>query len=415
MPRTYKTLVTIIVTLLGVAGCANGGASATFTQLVTSNVSSVATSTIQETETKTVFVTLMQPPITVVKTITQPPVIVVQTTTPTGTGTSPPSTFTQTGTWTLSGSIYFLGSKNSGSSASNYARSLGFSGGNLSGSMSYVYNKLGVYWDDISSSNTFILFNASAEDPSILRDWPSAYSAVFPFTDLELANISSLPFALLKQQPGGPIRAIIISNKPEDFLTFVTAMKNALVPVGVPWTLENGQIVACKMGGGWYKAPNELSDVNFRVFYPDGRGDDAAKMLNWVDRVASILKKSFPDFLDVIGQRIIVQLNETGDPGQASADVERPSINFVTPSVAIAQSSYYDADYYLGNIAHEIGHIMQDRYRKRTGGYQATDCPQWFREGFGEYLRLLTTGAQSFDQKLGVRYASQKPLIIANG
>lgn len=153
-------------------------------------------------------------------------------------------------------------------------------------------------------------------------------------------------------------------------------------------------------------------DVNFRVQYPEGYDTDASNMLAWANQVVNRLQTWFPDFLSVIGSRVIIGIKDTGEPGHDSADVNRPSITFVTPSVAAKSNSYYDTEYYLGNIAHELGHIVFGRYRTNTDGYKRADC--WFNEGFGEYLKLLVLGEQRFDAKYS-RYTSEISKIVTNG
>ena len=317
-------------------------------------------------------------------------------------------------TWTLSGNLYLLTSQGTDPpSAYSLQQAMGTKFGYLGGRVDYIYQKISNYWSEIRQSNTLILFNAAFEDLSILGSWPEQYKEVCPFTVNELSSIN-LPFALLKRQDNGTIRAIIIANSQSEILEFITIMKNKQVPVNTPWTLSNGKIVASQTGDGWYEAPKELSDANISVQYPEGYETDASNMLAWANQVVSTLQKSFPDFLDVIGSRIIIEIQDTGDPSHASADIGRTSIEFVAPSVAAKASSYYDRDWYTGNIAHELGHIFLDRYRNLAGGYLRSDVPRWFDEGFGEYLRLLVMGEQRFDEKYSW-YFPEIPNITANG
>jgi len=158
----------------------------------------------------------------------------------------------------------------------------------------------------------------------------------------------------------------------------------------------------------------EISDANFRVQYPESYDTDASNMLAWANQVVNDLQLSFPDLLSIIGSQVIIELKVTGPPGHDSADVKRPSIRFLARSVAIRENSYYDADYYIGNIAHELSHVMLDRYREMADGYQRSGCPKWFDEGFGEYLKLLVLGEQLFDTKYKW-YTSEISKIISNG
>ncbi len=314
-------------------------------------------------------------------------------------------------TWTLSGNLYLLTSQGTGSSWT-YWQAMDINGGSLGGSIDYIYQKISLYWNSIRQSNTLILFNATSENLSVLGSWPEQYEEVCPFTVEELNRIN-LPFALLKRQDNGTIRAIVIANSQSEILQFVVIMKNKQVPVNIPWTLSN-EIVASQTGGGWYEEPKVISDANISVQYPEGYETDASNMLAWANQVVTELQKWFPDFLNVIGSRIIIEIKDTGDPSHASADIGRTSIKFVAPSMAAKASSYYDTDWYMGNIAHELGHIFLDRYRNLAGGYLRSDLPRWFDEGFGEYLRLLVIGEQRFNENYS-RYSSEIPNIIANG
>jgi len=333
---------------------------------------------------------------------------------PPTTTTTPPVTIVASDTWKLSGSLYLLTSQGTTDYVSTYLKSFGFTPGFLGGSLSYVYSRLATHWGEIQTSNTIILFNASSEQLSILADWPDQYKEICPFTNQELTGIN-LPFALLKRQDNGLIRAIILANSEPEIITILGIMKDKPAPVNVPWTVSNNQIIDATTGGGSaLKETKEISDTNFRIFYPEGYETDASNMITWANQVVTVLQKWFPDLLSVIGGRVIIEMKDTGDPGYASADPSRPSITFVTPSVAAKVSSYYDADWYLGNIAHEISHIIFDKYRKIAGGYQRTDCPNWFDEGFGEYLRLLVIGEQRFDANYSW-YVPEINNIIANG
>ena len=325
----------------------------------------------------------------------------------------PGITVIENDTWTLSGKLYLLASEGAGYKIYQPVIDAYDYVGYLGGSIDYIYQGLPIYWHEIRTSNTLILFNATSENLSVLGSWPGQYKEVFPFTVNELSNIN-LPFALLKRQDDGTIRAIIIANSESKIFEFISIMKNKQVPVNIPWSLLNGEIVASQTGGDWYKEPEVIADANFSVQYPEGYETDASNMLAWANQVVSKLQKSFPDFLDVIGSRIIIVIKDTGDPAYAFADIGRTSIQFVAPSVALKESSYFDTDWYIGNIAHELGHIYLDRIRNLAGGYLRQDVPRWFDEGFCEYLRLLVHGEQRFDEKYSW-YAPERNKIIANG
>lgn len=160
-------------------------------------------------------------------------------------------------TWTISGDIYLLASRGAGHRI--YREIIG-THSLLGGSIDYIYQEISLYWNAIRQSNTLILFNATAESLSVLGDWPEQYKKVYPFTVNELGKIE-LPFALLKRQDDGLIRAIIIANSESKIIEFVTIMANRKVPVSTPWTLRDGEIVASQIGDVWFEAPKELSDA----------------------------------------------------------------------------------------------------------------------------------------------------------
>ncbi|GAH53717.1 unnamed protein product, partial [marine sediment metagenome] len=161
--------------------------------------------------------------------------------------------------------------------------------------------------------------------------------------------------------------------------------------------------------------PKVISDANISVQYPDGYEPDASNMLAWANQVITELQKWFPDFWNVLGNRLIIAIKDCGKPDYACADIGRTSIEFKDlPSVAAKVDIYYDTDYYTGNIAHELGHIVLGKYRELAGGYLRSDLPKWFNEGFGEYLKLLIIGEQRFNEKYS-RYSSEICYIIENG
>ena len=173
--------------------------------------------------------------------------------------------------------------------------------------------------------------------------------------------------------------------------------------------------IAIFLGGcGGITTPIPTTNDNFSVEYPEGYETDASNMLVWANQVVYMLQKSFPDFLDRIDSRILIIIKNTGDSGHASADVINTSITFIAPSVAVEENDYYDKDWYIGNIAHELGHIYFERIRNLTGGYLRSDVPSWFDEGFCEYLKLLALGEQCFDEKYNW-YLPEIPNIIAYG
>jgi len=187
----------------------------------------------------------------------------------------------------------------------------------------------------------------------------------------------------------------------------VTAITPGTTTITVSYT-DNGIIKSSTI------VVNVVAVASFSVQCPEGYETDVSNMLIWANQVVYTLQKSFPDFLDVIDSRILIIIKDSGDPSHASADVINTSITFVAPSVATQESDYYDEDWYIGNIAHELGHIYLDRIRKLSGGYLRSDVPSWFNEGFSEYLKLLSIGEQCFGEKYDW-YLPEIPNIVTYG
>jgi hypothetical protein len=147
-------------------------------------------------------------------------------------------------TWTLSAPLYLLGviGGETFMELLSYQESWGLSFG-FEGSSSFddLCQQISEYWDGIQESNTIIVLSTSLEGLQRLSEWPEQYKEVFPFSVEELEALD-LPFALLERQDNGLIRAIILVDNEPDIVTFVTAVKDNQVPVGIPWTLTNGEV-----------------------------------------------------------------------------------------------------------------------------------------------------------------------------
>jgi hypothetical protein len=331
------------------------------------------------------------------------------------TTSAPRQSLENANTWQISGNLYLLTSQGvSYPDIMDIFTSSGFHPSLLGGGMSYIYANMAKYWDSIKNSNTFIIFNAAAEYINTLSDWPAQFQEVQPFATSEIVGIN-LPFAFLKQDNDGLIRAIIAVESESELTSFLQTIIDKPVPVNIPWTISNQSIVEVSTGGSrTLRESLELSDTHFKVYYPDGYQTDASNILTWANMVVTKLETFFPDFLSVIGSQIIIELSDKGDSSSAHADVDRPSVSFVAPSVSLKVDAYYDTDWYTGNLAHEIGHIYLEKIRNISGGYQRTDTPGWFDEGFGEYLRLLFHGEQVYDQKYSW-YVPEIDVIINGG
>jgi hypothetical protein len=147
-------------------------------------------------------------------------------------------------TWTLSTPLYLLGVIGGGtfmellSYQESWGLSFGFEG---SSSFDNLCQQISEYWDSIQQSNTIIVFSTSLENLQRLGEWPGQYKEVCPFSVEELVALDP-PFALLERQDNGLIRAIILVDNEPDIVTFVTVIKDKQVPVGIPWTLTDGEV-----------------------------------------------------------------------------------------------------------------------------------------------------------------------------
>jgi hypothetical protein len=151
-----------------------------------------------------------------------------------------------TDTWTLSAPLYLLGVIGGEtfmevwSYQESWELSFGFEGSSSFDTL--CQEQIPEHWDWIREDNTIIMFSTSLENLQRLSEWPEQYKEVFPFSVEELEALN-LPFALLKRQDNGLIRAIILADNEADLLTFISAIKDKQVPVGVPWTLSNGEVI----------------------------------------------------------------------------------------------------------------------------------------------------------------------------
>jgi len=150
--------------------------------------------------------------------------------------------------------------------------------------------------------------------------------------------------------------------------------------------------------------PAVLDKANFTIEYPKGHEYDAEQMLEWASQVISILLPVFPDALVMIGKTITIYLKEDTKCGFCSGGWtgNSPEMTFPLPSICAQKSASFDAEWYLGNIAHEFSHILYMKYRMtkaNVGGYNYSDVPSWFGEGVGEYFRLLVMGEDKFEKK----------------
>ncbi|GAI27050.1 unnamed protein product, partial [marine sediment metagenome] len=96
--------------------------------------------------------------------------------------------------WTLSGNVWILGSQGISKDFNDNICSFDGALSGVGSGISYVYSRLSFHWASLQKANTIIVFVASAEQLSILADWPEPYIELCPFTVNELSSIN-LPFA----------------------------------------------------------------------------------------------------------------------------------------------------------------------------------------------------------------------------
>jgi hypothetical protein len=197
------------------------------------------------TITVTQLVTTTLPAVTLPQettTVLVPSVVIMPTTT-TVTITVPATTLTipasASNTWLWSNNFWCLASIGSENSM-NFLYTKHIS--TIGGGMAYVYTRLPVWWSNLLQSNVIILYNASTEPLSDLTGWPSQYISIFPFNVQQLQSVAR-PFALLEPNSNNSMSVIIVANSDSDIQSILNVMISQPVPVGVMWTITNGQIV----------------------------------------------------------------------------------------------------------------------------------------------------------------------------
>jgi hypothetical protein len=146
--------------------------------------------------------------------------------------------------WTTTGRLYLITSKYAEGGALDYLKTAGYKPGALGGSgMSYVYANLLKYGETILTSHTIILFWVSFESLTSLNNWPAEYREIYPFTVSEYDK-TSLPFAVVKLDSKNKVRALIVVKDEKDIIAFVQALNDKYVPLDIPWTISDGEVVA---------------------------------------------------------------------------------------------------------------------------------------------------------------------------
>ena len=141
--------------------------------------------------------------------------------------------------WKLSNNLWLLTSRCIDTTYEEMIEEIIGSCSCLGGQITYVYEKIPNYWDSIKQSNTLMLFNSSCEDISILSNCPEQYSEIIPLSEFNIEQ----PFALFKRSSNDKIRAIIVADNEVDILELVNFIIENQVPVNIPWTILDGQVV----------------------------------------------------------------------------------------------------------------------------------------------------------------------------
>lgn len=320
--------------------------------------------------------------------------------------------------WGIEDRVYILSSMGFDyTNTSKYLKNKNIKYGMLAGSIQHVYKGLSTYSEEMKRSNTVLFYNYVDEDFDILKDWPAEYGWLLPYNYDDLSRLSP-PYGWLQKDSSGMIRGIVVGDNQIILHEILKLMTEEKVPLGEPFTIrrEISYEPALKLSDSWVNTPQKaiLEGVNFTISYHEGYESDAIKMLQWANDTLKRLEKHFNDPIKAIGKPITIYLQppQQVDYGMAYADPINTNMRFLYPSIAIENSSYYDENWYIGNIAHEFAHIYDYALRTKAGGFSFDSTPSWFREGFGEYFRLLVIEQQS---RLDRDNASGKADIIQNG
>ena len=237
--KRYLTITTplliVLVSLLCLifTGCSTPPTSTqTIVETNTIEVIQPTTTTITVPITTTLpAVTLPQATTTIFNTsiVNVPTTITITKNIPITTLTTPISN-----TWSWSNNFWCLASLGANNSANFLYTTKNIS--DIGGGMPYVYSRLPVWWSNILQSNTIILYNPSSESLDDLSQWPTQYSAIFPFNVQQLKSVTP-PFALSEPNANNSISVIIVANSDSDIQTMLNVMISQPVPVGVMWTV----------------------------------------------------------------------------------------------------------------------------------------------------------------------------------
>jgi len=320
--------------------------------------------------------------------------------------------------WTLGSIFYVFGTKNTGErtwidALVSQGRQFGYHGATID----EIYRMLPIYGEHARSMDTLVLLNYYNIAVQDLNNWPTHYQWLLPVSADELKKWDP-PFAIVRRDPRGYFRGVVVGGSGTEISALVLAMSKQSVPLGVPFSLSTELTNPTPATRLWIREKANTQSTHFNTRHNPEDQKDADDMLAWADLALEKLLPYYPNLLQTIGQRMTINLHPLGGPvqiGWAFASPSTAEMDFLLPSVSYRENSFYDADWHIGNIAHEIAHILEYAYREQAGGYTTRNIPIWFHEGFGEYFRFLATGHPLPPTLNSQRYQSERSNLIRNG
>jgi hypothetical protein len=300
-------------------------------------------------------------------------------------------------------------------------------GGLIGSGMNYIYNSIGQYSGSVLARDSILVFSLDHEVSfDILKDWPESLADVLPFTCEELSMYKP-PFVWFKLDKSGRQRGIaVVGGGSEDIGRDISGLADLVasgwVSIDCPTAPRITTAAAMPdMLDGSAGEATVVSNERFKIITHKSCTADGPKMLEWADEAIARLEPVFPDAFETVGMATILVTIPSGNLQHGTAYAhprsEPPQITFTAPSLAFEENSYFDEDYYLGNLGHEFMHCVYERYSLAATGQYLSDrgIPQWFCEGVGEYARLIILGESRFDAKQASQYNPSVQKIIASG
>lgn len=293
--------------------------------------------------------------------------------------------------------------------------------GGTGGRMSYILRGLADYIGAARGCDSILLINSDYEPLHALKDWPREWSDILPFSYEEVAALEP-PFAWIRRDSRGFLRAIIVVNGSGNVKPVVDLMASGAVPLDMPLTPKvTLSAVTPRLSD---KAAAEIVTVkneHFEVEVLDrAYANDGSLFLTWASEAVAGLQSVFTDALVKVP---LVKVTLSAPSAQlplgsanSSSVVDPPSMRFILPTLAQKESPNYDRVWYVGTIAHEFMHCLHARYSAETGTpLHSREIPKWFAEGVGEYGCYIVMGKAEYDRRYGSHRALAAKHIIEQG